>query len=107
MTETRNQPPLGPGEGEGANIVTLSRDDIARARIERARRSMRSSAARMRRSAATLRWASLRLEAEQTAMKGHLRRLEKTRIHLDRQRERARRIMREAEEIERLCQALE
>lgn len=35
MTETRNQPPLGPGEGEGANIVTLSRDDIARARIER------------------------------------------------------------------------
>lgn len=40
-------------------------------------------------------------------MKGHLRRLEKTRIHLDRQRERARRIMREAEEIERLCQALE
>lgn len=105
MTETRDR--ATPAQAHGANVVILSRDDIARARIHRARRSMRLSAERMRRSAATLRWASMRLDAEQAAMKDSLRKLDRTRLHLEEQRERARRIVREAEEIERLCEALE
>lgn len=111
MDEKRDQsgrPREGAVSGPGAdNVVTLSRDDIVRARMKRARRSMVLSAQRMRDSAASLRRSSMRLDGEREAMQASLRKLDHARAHLDEQRDRAQRIMREAEEVQRLCDALE